>query len=70
MNNKEKHDMVNRLSYFVNKGVSLYIDGHISTPEEIADMYYVNEECIYMPDYIMTDCGELTEVRFDKVVSS
>lgn len=51
----------------VNKGVQLYLEGEITSPEEISREYCLNEECIYMPDYVMNDSGELVELRYDKI---
>ncbi len=48
------------------KGVALYLNGRSATPDEIADCC-VNEETLYMPDYVMDDAGILKEIRYDKI---
>lgn len=67
MKEKEKKEIMARLSFFETNGVKIYLNGVLSTPEEIADTYYLNEDCIYMPDYVISDTGNLEEVRYDKV---
>lgn len=56
------------LDYMEKKGVSLYLDGKPSSPEEIANRFCVNEDMVYMPDFVMDDDGTLKEVRYDKVM--
>lgn len=51
----------------MNRGVRLYLEGEITSPEEISKEYCLNEECIYMPDYVMNDAGELVELRYDRI---
>lgn len=67
MRKKEKMEIISRLSNFVQKGVLLYIDGHLSTPEEVVECYCVNEDSVYMPDYVMSETGSLKELRYDKI---
>lgn len=63
----EKREIMARLSFFETNGVKIYLDGNLSTPEEIADTYCLNEDCVYMPDYVISEKGSLEEVRFDKI---
>lgn len=51
----------------MNRGVQLYLEGEITSPEEISKEYCLNENCIYMPDYVMNDAGELVELRYDRI---
>lgn len=51
----------------MNRGVQLYLEGEITSPEEISKEYCFNENCIYMPDYVMNDAGELVELRYDRI---
>lgn len=69
MREKEKREIISRLSYFAQKGVGIYLDGEPSNPEEVAEQYCVEEDCIYMPDYVLTEKGHLKEVRYDRVIS-
>lgn len=59
--------ILSSLKEISNQGIALYLNGETSTPDEIAD-HCVNDEGLYMPDYIMDDKGLLTEIRYDKVV--
>lgn len=63
----EKLEIIKRLSQFVQKGVVLYLEGRLSTPEEVAECYCVNEDSIYMADYVLSEGGSLKEVRYDKI---
>ncbi|HKM03273.1 MAG TPA: hypothetical protein VJZ04_01545 [Lachnospiraceae bacterium] len=67
MGEKEKTEVIFRLSNFVRKGVILYIDGELSTLEDVVKCYCVNEESMYMPDYVMNEAGMLKELRYDKI---
>lgn len=51
----------------MNRGVQLYLEGEPTSPEEISRKYCLNDECIYMPDYVMNEAGELVELRYDKI---
>lgn len=62
----EKERLRCNLERAVQSGARLYLEGKQSTPEAIVRCC-VNEEMSYMPDYVLNDCGELTEVRYDKI---
>lgn len=49
------------------QGVNLYLEGKPSSPDEIASRFFVCEDAVYMPDYIVDENGRLTQVRYDKV---
>lgn len=51
----------------MNKGVQLYIEGELSSPEQITQACCLNEESIYMPDYVTNGNGKLVELRYDKI---
>ena len=59
--------ILSNLKNINNKGVALYLNGKTATPDEIA-RHCVNDETMYMPDYIMDNNGLLKEIRYDKVV--
>lgn len=48
------------------RGVCLYVDDHPATPEEVA-CKCVQEQIVYMPDYVLNDMGILEQVRFDRI---
>ena len=49
-------------------GAVLYLDGKRSSPEVIYHVYQVEEENVYMPDYIMDCNGRLAQLRYDKII--
>ena len=51
------------------EGIELYLNGELSTPEEIAQQHCLREESSYMPDYVRNDAGKLLELRYDKVTN-
>ena len=55
------------LKTVMDRGVQLYLEGEITSPEVISREYCLNEECIYMPDYVINDAGELVELRYDRI---
>lgn len=63
---KEKEEVRHNLEKALQSGARLYLEGEQSTPEAIAKCC-VNEEVLYMPDYVLNEQGKLTEVRYDKV---
>jgi hypothetical protein len=71
MPTSEEHQttMVSRLEFIQQKGIALYLNGHSATPDEIASCC-VNEDTVYMPDYVMDEAGKLKEVRYDKITCS
>ena len=49
------------------QGVDLYLEGEPASPEEIARKFFVNEDTVYMPDFVTDEDGTLQEVRYDRV---
>ncbi|MBD5530354.1 MAG: hypothetical protein HDR02_18395 [Lachnospiraceae bacterium] len=50
------------------RGVGLYMDDRPATPDEVA-CKYVQEQNVYMPDYVLNEMGILEQVRFDRIDS-
>ena len=48
------------------KGVKLFVDGEAALPGEAAAKA-VQEDSLYMADYVLGDTGNIEQVRFDKV---
>lgn len=63
----QKAEMYSMLRHAENKGVCLYLEGEKASPGEIVNRYCLNEESIYMPDYVLDEKGELKELRYDKI---
>ena len=45
----------------------MYLEGSPASPEEIARRFFVCEDAVYMPDFVMDEQGRLREVRYDKI---
>lgn len=48
------------------EGVRLYVDDTPASPDEVAQRC-VQEQIVYMPDYVLDDNGTLKQVRYDRV---
>ena len=48
------------------RGVGLYMDDRPASPEEVVRKC-MQEETVYMPDYVLNDMGILEQVRFDRI---
>ena len=48
-------------------GISIWLEGFETTPLVASNAIMVNEENNYMRDYVMDECGKVTELRFDKI---
>ncbi len=55
-----------RLRSMENAGVRLYLDGMPASSKKIAKLC-VNEESLYMPDYVTDKEGKIKEIRYDKI---
>ncbi len=64
---KELNDMRVRLEGIARGGADLYLEGRRVSAAELAWTYCVNEEAVYMPDYVLNQDGRLTELRYDRV---
>ncbi|MDR0220021.1 MAG: hypothetical protein LBI54_01290 [Lachnospiraceae bacterium] len=60
---------LSRLTNASEQGIKLYIDGESATPDEIAFRCVNEKRAVYMADYVLDERGELTEIRYDKVVN-
>jgi len=56
-----------RLKWFDYGGVVLYLEGKISSPEEITLRCCQEQGIIYMADYVLDDFGQLRELRYDRI---
>lgn len=63
---KETLNLFLELQTLEERGVGIWMEGCISSPQDVAKSIAVNEDSIYMRDYIF-DKGVLQEIHFDKV---
>jgi hypothetical protein len=54
------------LSSLEDHGITIWLEGSPSNPQDVASRMHINEDCAYMRDYIF-DKGVLTELHFDKI---
>lgn len=62
----DKKQLFLELQSIEGRGISIYLEGTVSTPETVTDTLCVQEESTYMRDYVY-DKGVLKELHFDKV---
>lgn len=67
LRNDMMHDMKERLEGLEENGADLYLDGRKVSAEELAWQCCVNEEAVYMPDYVIGQDGRLIQLRYDRV---
>ena len=46
--------------------MGLYMDDRPASPEEVVRKC-MQEQTVYMPDYVLNDMGILEQVRFDRI---
>ena len=54
------------LSAMEDRGITIWIEGYPSSPEQVTSQLCVQEESSYMRDYVF-DEGVLKEIHFDKI---
>lgn len=67
MKDDDERELKEHLCRIRKRGVDLYLEGTPASPDEIAKRFFVCEDAVYMPDFVMDDAGRLKEVRYDKV---
>lgn len=71
MNSKDEMNLLVELQRLANRGVTIVLQDHESSPEEIIEACSVRDDSFsYMRDYIWTESGEICELRFDKVINN
>lgn len=69
LDHKQMKKLYLELASFENRGVTIWLEGYPSNPENVADELSLNEDGSYMRDYIF-DEGVLKEVHFDKITKN
>ena len=59
--------MRRELEDYNREGVSLMLNGNASNPKKIARAFSIEEEGVYMRDYVANEKGEICQVRFDLI---
>lgn len=55
-----------KLKKLEKEGIKLFLNGVPSTTEYIIENC-INEDTVYMPDYITDECGRIKEIRYDRI---
>ena len=55
-----------RLKKLEKEGIKLFLNGVPSTTEYIIENC-INEDTVYMPDYVTDECGKIKEIRYDRI---
>ena len=58
--------LLQRLKQWEAAGIRLYLDG-APTSSEYIEQNCVNEDTLYMPDYITDKEGKIKEIRYDRI---
>ncbi len=57
-----------RLEQLEREGIKLFLNGVPSTTDYIVKTC-INEETVYMPDYVTDEHGNVKEIRYDRISS-
>lgn len=71
MTKKDENDfspLGQKLAEWEKTGVRLYLDG-IPVTSKAIEQSCVNEDTLYMPDYITDNQGKIKEIRYDKITT-
>lgn len=55
-----------RLEKLEREGIKLFLNGVPSTTDYIVESC-INEDTVYMPDYVTDECGRIKEIRYDRI---
>lgn len=62
----DKEALKSLLEQLEKEGAKLYLNGAPSTTEYIVN-HCVNEDTVYMPDYVTDGHGKIKEIRYDRI---
>lgn len=66
-NGQERQRLLIELENIQNLGVTIFLDGVASSPQNVTNVLYVNEEHNFMRDYVKDEKGVWRELRFDSI---
>ena len=67
MSRKTGKPLKKELRDYQEAGVTLWLDGHPSTPKKIVKAHKVAENSVYMRVYLENEKGEIAKLKFDFV---
>jgi hypothetical protein len=62
----DSNALKSQLEKLEKEGTKLYLNGAPSTTEYIVS-HCVNEDTVYMPDYVTDGHGKIKEIRYDRI---
>lgn len=65
--NKKEENLRTELKRYKRRGIRLLLNGYESTPRAIEKACTVEEEKVYMRDYIQDEKGRVSKISFDIV---
>ncbi len=65
--NEIQFELMMQLGDYVQQGIPIFFDNVPSTPFEVVNNIAVNENEVYMADFVRDDRGNLTQIRYDHV---
>lgn len=66
-NGQERQRLLIELENIQNLGVTIFLDGVASSPQNVTNVLCVNEERSFMRDYVKDEKGVWRELRFDSI---
>ena len=67
MSRKTGKPLKKELRDYQEAGVTLWLDGHPSTPKKIVKAHKLAENGVYIRDYVENEKGEIAKLKFDFV---
>jgi hypothetical protein len=67
MNKEPVETLFLELSLLEDRGITIWMEGALSNPQDVADRMQLHEDTSYMRDYIFNE-GVLTEIHFDRIM--
>ena len=67
MSRKTGKPLKKELRDYQEAGVTLWLDGHPSTPKKIVKAHKLAENGVYMRDYVENEKGEIAKLKYDFV---
>ena len=66
---KNGQPLLVELQNYEQQGISIWLEGSLSSSNEVTNAMCVREDVSYMRDYVFQK-GELSELRFDKITKT
>ena len=64
---REAQTLFNELTDYERKGVGIILDGLPASPMQVVREHMIQEDAVYMRDYVMDEDGDVKELYFHDV---